>query len=198
MAVTAWKICSTAVNYDHDGDIGGAQFTNPSNVTADDNTDALTRNFSGAVPIGTDYLLKCSGLGFTSSDVGLTDTITGIEVRIGGAWRSSGTVSIVDSRLQLIDETGVLVGSNISTGSLISLTGSRTNFDVGGSSNLWGWASLTPAKLHNVNTGVAILLINTGFAMGVQQGAIDYVAMRAHFNPSGVVNTRRTRSMFIM
>ena len=180
MAVTAWKRCGTAISWNHDGSAGGV-WTNPGNVTADDNTDAVTYDFAFP-PGGTADLLKCTNFGFTSGDLPDGVTIDAIEIRIGDAWRNSGSDAIVDAHLQLVDESGALVGSNQSNGSRLSLTGSRANYDIGSTLGVWGWATVTAAKLRDSDMGVAILLNGTSFDFFTAlTGAIDYVDMRVHY-----------------
>lgn len=183
MALTAEYIFQTAVNYDHDSD-GGDVFTNPGNATADDANNFTSHNFGGPASPSTRQFLKCTNAGITSGDLPDGSTINDIIIKIGDALVSAGALSYSEVRLQLVDEGGALVGSNIATGSRIIVnSGTPSDKSVSEDPATWGWGSVTAAKLRDSDFGVVLLLEPGAFGMGTQTWAGNYVSVQIDYTP---------------
>lgn len=191
MPNTGFIICGTADQWDHDSDGGSNGFASPSGATADDGSFATTRDYSLGIASGSPLVLRCTNFDFSSIPPGAT--IDGFVVRLGDWYRSSGTIDIIDDLVQLIDENGALVGADQSTGSLVLLTGSQQNFDIGNGTSLFGWGSVDRTKLQDPSVGVAIQLVNSGFAHGSQIGSGDFVAINVYYSTTSTESLVPTR-----
>lgn len=127
----------------------GTAWTNPTRVTASDNSRA-TAALSGAG--SSSRTLRARSFGFTTSDIPTGSTIVGIEIFIE---RSQSGVAAVDSVVKLsINNAGTEadeVGSNKSAGAVWVTTEAITTF--GSSIDSWG-ASLTDTQVRAATFGV--------------------------------------------
>jgi hypothetical protein len=155
---------------------GGASWTNPGNITADDNTDATLG--SGA---GTSGSLIASQFGFSIS----ASAINGIEVTIGAKYTGPSSQNLV---AQLRNASGTLVGSSKTV--LIDQT-SETTFTYGSSSDVWG-TSLTQTDINDVDFGVEFLVNGiVTYAL-----AVDWVKIDVTYTSSGGTGTRSYLNWF--
>jgi hypothetical protein len=122
----------------------------PGNVSADDGTECTIVAASYDSP-DISQRLRCSNFGFTT----LNDaaTINGITVEIQR--RSIVLNSGKDFRVQLVDETGAIVGANKADTVTVWPT-TATTVSYGGASDTWTWGTVTGAKIKNANFGVVL------------------------------------------
>lgn len=119
--------------------IGATAWTNPNNITADDN--AVASNTAAA----SSWNLYAQSFNF---NIPQNAKILGITVRIGAAESSTGSETFF---AQLLGTGGTIIGSSKS----VSLNGtSETIYTYGGSTDVWG-ATLTTAIVNHSNFGVA-------------------------------------------
>jgi len=135
MSSTGFVFPGTGAN---DASIGATAWTTPGNITAADASDAtcnagassqylVAKNFGFAIPSGA--------------------SISGITVTASVSEHSAGTETF-NARLQ--DDAGALTG----TGKTASLNGTtKVTYTYGSTSDVWG-ATLTPAKVNDVDFGV--------------------------------------------
>lgn len=149
---------------------GGGAWTNPGNITADDNTEADLA--SGA---GTSGSLIAKQFGFSISAA----SIDGITVTIGARYTGPSSQNLT---AQLRDASGTLVGS--SKTALINQTTEQT-FTLGGSTDVWG-TSLTQTDINDVDFGVEFL------ANGIitYALAVDWVKIDVAYTATAGTGTR--------
>lgn len=174
MADTGWVLAGTGTN---DAGSGATAWSNPSRVTANDNSEADAANIPKND--GLSQLLFSTNYNFSAIPVGAT--IDGVEfrferrsVRASGAWNSS----INDNLVQLI-VGGSLAGSNLSAGANYP-NGATLSGSYGGASNLWG-ASLTRANVVASDFGVAIQAVNNSGAAANYTAYVDYMEMKVYY-----------------
>lgn len=146
----------------------GANWTNPGNITSDDNNDATVSNTG----FGESGHLVATQFGFSVTN----STIDGIEVTVGAKYLTQ-TQAIY---AKLRDATGALVG-NLKNVSIDQAT--ETTFTLGGSADKWG-TSLTTTDISDSDFGVEI------WVDGVQTYdiAIDWVKINVTYTQ--IVGTR--------
>lgn len=154
----------------------GAGWTNPANITADDNTYAdysiPTGGTSGAL-IGTNV----------GSTIPTDATIDGITFEFG-RYTTAGPSSAVDATIQMIDEAGSPVGDNKSAGATWATA--EENVSFGGAADKWGWATVTPAKLNHANSGIQIIADHAGAPVTVQ-AHVDYFRRTVNYTTASGV-----------
>jgi len=132
-------------------------WSNPGNITADDNADASTLNFDSDE---VNYHLRSHSYGFT---IPAGATIDGIEVQVEKL-NSGGTASDNESRLA---KAGAMVGADRSVGGIWPTA--RTVVTYGSPTDLWG-TTWTPAEINAAGFGFSI----QAAATNVSNVFVDY------------------------
>jgi hypothetical protein len=141
-------------------------WTNPANATALDNV------YADCAPMSSgqySYILKCKGFDFSVIPVGAT--IDGVVV---SCW-AYGVGDAYWYLAQLLDTAGNKTGSDVLT--FHWLDASRTEYQAGGASELWGCA-LTRAWVQDADFGVAL-----GFTASANESEVhvDHVEMTVYY-----------------
>lgn len=173
MAVTAWKKPGSAKVVS----LGGSTWSNPSRITADDNSDATSSISSGGF---SDYLLGYN-FGFTTSDIPSGSTIDSIDFRFEGLRTAgSGTVSI--DVVSLFSNSGGTPSEDGAQGSgafspTATLTGSRAVLTAAA---IFGSVGLTDTAVRSSGFGLALGFISSGAA---GTAGCDYFEARVNYTP---------------
>ncbi len=138
----------------------GQVWSNPSRITADDNSLAGGFTLTG----GSDYLVARN---FDFSAIPAGATIVGITVRVEANESSSGSEDLF---AQLQDASAALIGSS----KTLSLTTPLAVYTYGGTSDTWG-ATLTHAMLQDADFGVRLWFATS------HNVSIDYVTMAVEY-----------------
>jgi len=107
--------------------------------------------------------------------------ISGIQVEIGKAY--FGDTPLVDYSVRLINASGNLVGSyygNTSDG--WNVYPSITTEIYGGSSDLWGLASISVSDLMSPNFGVAFAAQNPGSSTDYTSAFVDFIRIKVYYS----------------
>jgi hypothetical protein len=136
--------------------IGATAWTSPTNITADDGSNA-----SCNAPASSQYLVASN---FNFSSIPANATIRGVTVRLEASESGAGSVTV---NAQLQDASGALFGSSKSTA--VSTT-TMTVYTYGASNDLWG-ATLTRAIVTDPDFGVRFWFTTVDSAL------VDYVTM---------------------
>jgi hypothetical protein len=147
--------------------VGTVAWTNPGNVTANDNVIASANLSSGAI---TRYL-QGTNYGFS---IPATSVINGISLTImrRGSSTSNG---ISDSTVRLV-KAGAVTGSNLA--SAVVWPSSNTAQTYGGTTNLWG-TTWTAADINATNFGAAL----SATAAGNRTANVDYFQITVYYTP---------------
>jgi hypothetical protein len=147
----------------------GTTWSNPGNITADDNTEATLPSGFGA-----SQQLVATSFGFSVS----ASSIDGIEVTVGARYTAS-TIQAITAQLR--NASGTLVGS---TKSVSVSSGTETTYTLGGSADTWS-ASLTQTDINDADFGVEISVsgVNT-YAIAIDWVKID-VTYTTSTTPTG-------------
>jgi len=148
---------------------GAVAWSNPTNAATSNDVRAT----AGLTVGQSTHWLKAQNFGFSlPSNV----TITGLMVEVERV--ASVTPGILDSKLQLLDDTGTPVGSNKFHGGVSWPTSDA--YDVyGAEGDLWTVA-LTPAMINDPDFGV-IMAVQNSIAGSVTAG-IDHIRMTAFYS----------------
>jgi hypothetical protein len=141
---------------------GGTAWSNPTNVTASDNSYASVSLSFFAVSDA----LVATNFGFSIPG---TATIDGITVSI----EKNGTGFTFDLNIQLTKNGTTAVGSNYAL--ITPWPGSDTNVGYGGAADLWG-TTWTPAEINSSNFGVYIRAIGLNL-FGSSVASVDHVTV---------------------
>jgi len=136
-------------------------WTNPGNVVSDNGSDA-----TAVVP--TDYLV-CSGFGFT---IPTGAQIVGIILRVEASESGGGDSNYIPQIISATTPT--LIGSAKAAVAVSGTT--KVISTVGGTGDLWGALSLTPAIVNAAGFGVAIWSDDTTNTL-----AIDFVTLDIYY-----------------
>ena len=117
------------------------------------------------------YRAKAQGFGFTIPSGAVID---GIVVQIE---RRCAAGSAVDYRVQLLDETGALVGDN-KADTVNAWPAADTVKTYGGAADKWGWAAPTADKINNANFGVVLSAKATGANTDIY---VDYIRITVYY-----------------
>jgi hypothetical protein len=142
----------------------GPAWTNPGNITADDDTNAVC--IFGAAGQGDD--LKGSDFGFAIPGGA---TIDGFEVRAQLAENTNISYTYVNIG---IDDSTLGTSKNPAQ----ALSGILTDYDQGGAADLWG-LTWTPAEVNSADFQVRIRVTNN--TAGGDAGVCDAVWVNVHF-----------------
>lgn len=146
----------------------GTAWTNPTNVYADDNANAVT----GAIT-GDSQNLDATGFGFA---VPADARITGVSVAIARHNASGPTNHVVDKTVQLLVYDGsaqAVHGSNQASATEWPTT--ETIRRYGGALDNWG-AILNPTNVNHANFGVRMTVTCTA-----ADARIDWIGVRIHY-----------------
>ena len=116
------------------------------------------------------YRMKAQNFGFS---IPADAVIDGITVQIE---RRTAAGSAVDYRVQLLDDTGALVGNN-KADTVNVWPGTDTMKSYGGTTDNWGWTTMTPAKLNNANFGIVLSAKATAANTDIY---VDYIRIAVH------------------
>ena len=172
MPVAGPRYPGTVANLSNAGTSESAEaWVNPTNVSADDGTEASITAATFDSP-DISQLLVCSNFGF-SADIPAGSTINAITVEIER--RDGGIGAASDNRVQLAKGTGFanLVGSNFALGTDWPTTASVATYSGG----LWG---TTWDRTDVVSSGFAVMLsvqadaANTDIFVDFVRVSIDY------------------------
>lgn len=162
MATAGPTLCMTG---DDDGgglNGGDLPWTDPSNITADDATNA-----TAILVAQTTNCLVAKDFRF-SPTIPSGATINGIVATI----KRRALAGTVDTEFAVIQSDGVAVSSNLSDG--VSWNSSYEVVTLGSSTNNWNYAGTSEA-LNDASTGIAFQAVGTGTA------AVDYVKMTVYY-----------------
>lgn len=163
-------------------------WVNPTNVTADDGTEAQITAASYDSP-DISQRLKCTNFGFS---IPTNSTIDGITVEIDR--RSIVASSGKDFRVQLYNDSGALAGTDKAVPATIWPT-TLTVATYGGAADTWT-ISPTPAMVNDTDFGVAV---SCQANIANADVAVDYVRMTVTYTlvdappPSLVMGRRQPR-----
>ena len=160
----------TAVGTGASVDTGAAAWSNPTNITADDGSNATCNvgtGFGGA----TGDTLRGSNAGFAIPG---TATIDGIEVRVQAGYTVVfGTSPNISSVNIGKDDSTLATPKTPAT----ALTTTPTNYDYGGAADLWG-LTWTPAEI-NATSFQALMVAND--AGSGSQAICDIMWINVHY-----------------
>ncbi len=146
---------------------GGTAWSNPTRVTANDNSSASVAGTGTAF----DQSLYATGYGFS---IPSNATILGIQVTIGRyASSGGGGGNIRDNLVQLIQNGSV--GGNNNGATTTSWPTSETAANYGSTTDLWG-STWTPALINASNFGVA-LRVNNSSTFTSRTAYVDYITV---------------------
>lgn len=171
MATAGYNFAGQGINYDPPGETNTAAWTNPGNITSDDNNVASIIYFFPTAD-KTQYLVATQ-FNFAVE----SSTINGITVAIGAKASQSQVIY-----MQLRDASGTLVGSAKSKS---ITTVSESEFIYGGEADMWG-SSLNYTDINSSEFGVSIW--STGFVYATD---IDYVKIQVTYTPLGAAARSR-------
>lgn len=145
----------------------GTAWSNPGNITASDNSDAVVLDFSAPIPESA--WLRGSNFGLAIPGGA---TIDGIEIQVEGAWSFAPAGSI--NRVNIGKD-----GSTLATEKTPSqvLTSSDVLYTFGGSTDLWG-LSWTPAEINASTFLAQMTMYNAGSAYSA---AIDAMWIKVYY-----------------
>jgi len=151
----------------------GSSWVNPGNITADDGVVA-----TGSAVFGVNTsTLKASSFGLA---VPAGATIDGVETRVQinhGGGIESGTLSSIN-----VGTSDSVLGTAKSPGHTITTT--PTDFDDGGSTDLWG-LTLTPTLVNGA--GFQVRMIVTAGGLGIN-AEVDAIWVNVHYTLGGARN----------
>ncbi len=160
-------------------DIGTVAWTNMSATqVSDDNRASVSILVDTNTTITSNYLY-IQGFGFS---IPAGSTICGIEINIelrqvGAVFGSS---SVRDNSILLLDNNGLIAGSNHASGT--EWSSSDENRTYGNSTDMWG-LTLTEADINDPDFGVAISVnLQASITAMVLSGEIDHVSMAVHYS----------------
>ena len=150
-------------------------WTNPSNVTASDNSYVTGSGLSGSGPSYTNYL-TATNFGFAVSG-----TIDGIVVEIERKAIGGIPYHLKDSILSLI-KGGTISGDNKASGTDWDAT--ETYYSYGSSSDLWG-LTLADTDVNASNFGVALSIGAGATGKDSAAGVVDHIRMTVYYTAGG-------------
>lgn len=157
-----------------DSTVGTEAWSNPSNATASDDSDAICVVGQGTGQIG-EYL-KCTNFGFSIPAGATIDGIT-VDVEL----RSSQVNRVVDNAVRIV-KGGTIGSTDRSSGTNWPTT--ETTRSYGSTSDLWG-ESWTVADINASTFGFAISPSSTG--AGSRNAEIDHVQITIEYTAGGGV-----------
>lgn len=170
MSNTGFKLAGAGAN---NADAGDTSWANPSNVIADDGSEAWCQSAGGT----TSRYLHATNFGFAIPSAA---TIDGIQVRIQK--RESGNDQVRDHTVQLIIG-GTRSGDN-KADTATNWPGTATNANHGGTADLWG---LTPtaAQINSSNFGVAVRASFIPVTIGDSNAFVDAIWIAVQYTDEG-------------
>ncbi|MDR3716490.1 MAG: hypothetical protein P4L51_27095 [Puia sp.] len=175
---TGPKDASTASN---NTGAGSFVWTNPANAEVSDGnyaTAGVTLSGLGSHATSNYLILQNFGFSFPTTDV-----ICGIVVKIT---RNAGGIAVggsVADNSVMLTSGGSQTGSNYASGS--AWPGSNTQATYGGSTDLWGAGSWTPAQVNAADFGVAVSAIMHGGILSLALSAnIDEISVTIYARSS--------------
>lgn len=148
---------------------GDIDWANPSNITADDASDASIGVSSGSP---NSRGLAASNFDFSSVE----GTIDGIETRVGDFLLSSGDVDWVVGKLILADDSD---GGTSKHSALADWSGARQTSEMGGSADLWD-ETIGVADVQDVDWG---FFLGVDWITGITSPLVDFMQMKVYFTP---------------
>lgn len=179
MASSGPRSPSTAAS---DAAIGTEAWSNPTNVTASDNTRAT----SGIDATKASQALKATGFGFA---IPTGAAIDGIVVE----WercRSAGTGTIVDNASRVVKGSTIQATDRSSGTSWPSSTASEAYASYGGATDLWG-TTWTPADINAAGFGAALSGICSA---GSATAAVDHVRITVYYSEGQPTALRQSQT----
>lgn len=170
MATTGAKIAGTGTSVARGSNTA---WTNPGNITANDNTTASCSSGS----TGTAYL-RASNFGFS---IPTGSVINGVTVVVEMAESSAGTEAVT---LQLVDDTATAFGT---TDGFTANGATLTLYTTGSSTSKWG-ATLTPAILNDTDFGVYLWYTTA------HNTTVDYISIDVDYTPPATGSISVTES----
>lgn len=153
---------------------GTTAWSNPGNVTADDNTYAVA---TSVAPGGISQYLVAT---CPNPSIPVGATIDGLVVGVGKT--KSGLTNFVDDRVRLV-LSGTVQSNDKASGTAWPTT--ETLVTYGGAADLWGGTVPGVADFNAGNVGVAIAVRNSG-ASNPGNASIDYVQFTIYYTAAGV------------
>jgi hypothetical protein len=152
----------------------GGSWTNPTNISSDDNnyaTTTITNNSNSGT-------LSATNFGF---NIPVNANINGVQVSIG---RLASGSNVRDNTVQLI-VGGTQSGNNNASAS--NWPTSEAAASYGSTSSIWGLGSLTPAQVNASNFGVALVVRNNG-AGSSRTASVDFIQITITYTITGTIN----------
>lgn len=150
--------------------VGTIVWSNPGNITVDDNTRATA---SWAAPGNISHYLQSGSHGF---NIPAGSTIDGIVVRVQKR-QSNDTSDTFDNSIRLI-HNGTVVGNN--KADAVEWTTTETNFDYGSSSDTWA-SGLTAANINETSFGAVVSAYSTS---GANSCTVDAIWITVYYTPA--------------
>ena len=163
---TAATSGGTFASFDYDTSIALNAWSNPSNALASDNSYATATVTS----IVSSESLRATNFGFSIPSDAI---ILGILAEAEGS-RSGGDTNLTNEAL--LTYQGANIGS--SQGGSALFTTSDAYVSYGGSTNIWGYASLTPAIINASTFGVDIRASNSGTSSTAR---VDHIRITVYY-----------------
>lgn len=153
-------------------------WTNPANIGADDGSEAQITAATYDSP-DISYRLKGQNFGFA---LPAGSSIDGILVEIDR--RSIVSGSGKDYRVQLLDETGALVGDNKASATVWPTTSTIASY--GGATDKWNWTTVNEAKIEDVDFGVAL---SCQAQIANADIGVDFIRVTIYYSPPAQIDT---------
>lgn len=171
MASQGPSLPGTAISDNESGN-GADDWVTPTNIQADDGTEAqITAASYDAGDFS--FILKAKNFGF-SAPAGAT--IDGVEVEID---RRCFAGTAVDLAVQLLDASGMLASTNRASAS--AWPASLAVASYGSASDKWDMGvTLTPALVNDVDFGVGLQVQATAANTDI---GVDFIRMTVHYTP---------------
>lgn len=138
-------------------------WTNPGNITANDNSTASCASNS----VGSAYL-RASNFNF---GIPTNSLIQGFTVKVEMAESSTGTETV---RVQIVGPAGTAIGTAktfVASGTTLTL------YTTGSSTDLWGTTGLTAADVNDTDFGVYVWYTTT------HSTTVDYISIDVNYEP---------------
>lgn len=162
-----------------DASAGFDTWSNPSNITASDNSYATVSNGAGS----TSHYLKGTNFGFSIPDGA---TIDGILVEIERSiLTTAGAKSVTDSAIRIVKADGSIGTTNKSAGATWTTTDTYASY--GGSSDLWG-ETWTAQNINDVDFG-AVLAVVTAADVGTATAQVDHMRITVYYTEAAAAST---------
>lgn len=167
-----------------DSSVGTVTWSNPTNVTASDNTRA---NVTTTTASETSHYIKATNFGFSIGG----GTVDGIlcEVEQFGTFVGGSSVPNENS-IRLVNGAGTIIGDNKSTSAALpNGSGNEAFVSYGGSADTWS-ASLTPSDINDTDFGCVYSVDLNSDGADDSDGFVDSIRITVTHSP-GVGGRRR-------